>query len=87
MLVRQPELFVIDDPSSALDVDTERTLWHRILNQRETTCIAVTHHRAALEKADQILVLKDGRVEAHGTLKALLIYCIEMQQLWRENIR
>ena len=86
-LVRQPELLVIDDPSSALDVATEKILWQRILNQRKTTCIAVSHHREALEKANQILVLKEGSVLACGTLKALLTSCPEMQLLWQENIR
>ena len=86
-LVRQPDMLVIDDPSSALDTETEKILWQRILRKGKTTCIAVTHHRAAFERADQILVLKDGRVEAQGTFSALLASCTEMQQLWEESTR
>ena len=39
MLVREPELPVFDDLSSALDVETEQTLWQRIFESQTTTCL------------------------------------------------
>ncbi len=82
MFARTPELLVIDDLSSALDVDTEHTLWERLFGRPDTTCLVVSHRRAAFRRADHIIVMKDGRVETEGTLEQVLQSSPEMQRLW-----
>ena len=60
--VRRPELLVIDDISSALDVDTEARMWDRLLDAGATTTILVVSHRpAVLERATQVVELDEGR--------------------------
>jgi ATP-binding cassette subfamily B protein len=107
MLVRRPELLVMDDVSSALDVETEQLLWQRLLGGRggvlppahlggsrddraptqayTPTVLAVSHRRAVLERADQILLLQEGRIADRGTLQELLARSAEMRRLCTES--
>jgi ATP-binding cassette, subfamily B, bacterial len=78
MLLRQPELVVFDDLSSALDLETEQKLWSRLFPSTSATSLVpaptyliVSHRPFVLCQADCIIVLNNGRVEAQGKLDDL----------------
>ena len=91
MFSSKPELYVFDDLSSTLDVETEGVLWQRLFDGTKTgrrsdpevTCLVVSHRHAALKRADNIIVLRDGRMESEGTLEQLLHSSAELQRLWQ----
>ena len=60
-LVRRPELLVVDDLSSALDVETEALLWERLAAGGLRTSLLVSHRPSVLERADRVIVLERGR--------------------------
>jgi ATP-binding cassette subfamily B protein len=60
-LVHSPELVVLDDLSSALDVETEVQLWTNLADAGMTV-IAVSHRAVAFDRADQVLRLAAGRL-------------------------
>jgi ATP-binding cassette, subfamily B, bacterial len=88
MFLRDADLLVFDDLSSALDVETERELWRRLFAERsDATCLVVSHRRAALERADQVLVMDGGRIVDRGSLDELVMRSSQMAALWGEGGR
>ena len=83
MFARKPQLLVLDDVSSALDVDTEKTLWSRLFETRsEVAALVVSHRRAALAMADKVIVMAGGRVVAVGTASELEANSEEFRAIW-----
>jgi len=87
MFVRRPELLVLDDASSALDVRTEHIFWERLFASGRHTCLAVSHRLEAYRHATEIIVLDDGRVGARGTLRELLQTSPLFREIWHDTHR
>ena len=60
--LRRTDLVVVDDPSSALDVETEELMWARLLERTVRTLLIVSNRPEVAARADQVVVLADGEV-------------------------
>ena len=59
-----PDLVLLDEPSSALDAETEALLIQRLVPWlKRRTALVMTHRRAFVETADQVFALRNGRIE------------------------
>jgi ATP-binding cassette subfamily B protein len=72
-MIRRAPLVILDDSLSAIDAKTEELILLHLRDElRKTTSIVVSHRLASVREADQILVLKNGRVEAVGRHEELV---------------
>lgn len=80
-LLRRPRVLILDDSTSAVDTATEAKIRERITRDlRDTTKIVITQRVAAIEGADLIVVLDNGRIDAVGTHDELL----ESNRIYRD---
>jgi len=72
-LARDSEIFVLDEPSSNLDTDSETRLMRRLqTHMRDKTLVVMTHRTSLLALVDRVIVLRDGSVTADGPRDAVL---------------
>lgn len=72
-LIRNPEILILDDSLSAVDAKTEQNIIQNIKKERSgKTTIITTHRMTAVQHADQIIVLEDGKIMEHGSHEQLL---------------
>ena len=71
-LLRDPEVLILDEATSSLDTESERSIQQAILSLKgRMTVIVIAHRLSTVEKADRIFVIKDGRVSEEGTFEEL----------------
>ena len=71
--MRRPEILILDDSTSAVDVETESKIQSALLQiLRGRTCFVVAQRISTVLNADKIVVLDRGRIAAEGTHAELL---------------
>ncbi len=87
--LKNAPIFVLDDSTSALDVNTEKILLKEIYDKfSEKTLIITAHRFSSVRDCDEILYMREGRVEERGTFDELMskngsfakVYNIQMSQ-------
>ena len=72
-LLKRPKVLIFDDSTSAVDTATEARIRERLSHElRDTTKIIITQRVGAIEDADLIVVMKDGKIDDTGTHGELL---------------
>lgn len=87
-LVKQPEILIMDDSSSALDYATDAKLRQAIHNMPNRPTVFIVSQRAAsIMYADKIIVLEDGTVAGAGTHEELLKDCSVYQEIYYSQFK
>lgn len=89
-LIKNPSILILDDATSALDMETEYEILKALERRRgNSTTFIIAHRISAVKDADEILILDDGRIVERGTHRDLLkkhgryydIYCEQFKDL------
>lgn len=71
--LKDAPILLLDEPTSAVDVETERLIQDAIdLLSENRTCIIIAHRLSTIQNVDEIMVLKDGAIAEKGTHETLL---------------
>lgn len=82
----RPGILLLDEPTSHLDVHTEKQVLHELLGGNTArSLLLITHRLVAMEKMDEILVLRGGRIAERGIHRELLASGGLYQSLWRSQ--
>jgi lipooligosaccharide transport system ATP-binding protein len=74
-LVNEPDLVLLDEPTTGLDPQARHLLWERLfrLKQRGTTLVLTTHYMDEAEQlCDRLVVMDGGRIVAEGSPRSLI---------------
>lgn len=81
-LVKQPEVLILDDSSSALDYATDASL-RKALASLDCTKVIISQRATSIMHADLILVLEEGAVAGRGTHEELMQSCSLYREIYK----
>lgn len=80
----ESQLLILDEPTAALDPRSEYEVYQPFIElAKGRTVFLITHRLAAVQLADKVLVMRNGRVVAFGTHAELMVTCPYYAELYR----
>ena len=86
-LVKKPEILILDDSTSALDLLTDKKIRTTINEIKDMTKVIVSQRVSTIQNADFIIVLEGGRVVGQGKHNDLLKECPIYQEIYETQIK
>lgn len=71
-IAKHNPILVLDDSTSALDMETEYEIQKALDSLKDTTKIIIAHRISAVRRADEIIFLEDGKIKERGTHEELM---------------
>ena len=71
-IAKEPPLLILDDSTSALDMETEKEIEAHLLKLENSSKIIIAHRISAVRRADEILILDGGEIIERGTHEELM---------------
>ncbi|XP_041081968.1 antigen peptide transporter 2-like isoform X2 [Polyodon spathula] len=71
-LVRNPQLLILDEATSCLDIESEHAIQESLSRTQGQTVLVIAHHLKTVEKADRIIVIEGGEVREQGSHQELM---------------
>lgn len=87
LYIKNPEVFILDEVTSALDSTTENKIINNLHNisKEGKTVIIISHKLSTIEKVDNIYCMKNGAIVEQGNHKQLLSNRSEYYTLWKNQ--
>jgi ABC-type transport system involved in Fe-S cluster assembly fused permease/ATPase subunit len=81
--LKNPPILILDEATSALDTKTEKEIQGSLMQvSKGRTTLVIAHRLSTVVNADEIIVLREGKISERGTHKELLQLNGEYRQLW-----
>ena len=81
-LAKKAPVLILDDATSALDMETEKQIQHNLKKEKNMTRIIIAHRISAVRDADEIIVLENGGIAERGTHETLMQGATRYRDTW-----
>jgi len=86
-LIKEPKILILDDSTSAVDMETESKIQKALKEMKGTTIFIIAQRISSVMNADKIIVLEDGEIVAEGRHEELLKTSPIYQDIYHSQIR